>query len=161
MRYSASIILLSAIFSAAAWAQTETEVPVVKSAPPTMTAVQPVNPVASKPGAPIIQSISAQIPSMAALVPAGLISAQFHFVAPNGNAAVLHREAETTGRNTADRSPNQAINTPADEQKKGAMVTSLWTCTDSRYAVAVRAYIMDTDGNRSNEVRYTVHCNGG
>jgi hypothetical protein len=160
MRYSASIILLSAIFSTAALAQTETEVPVVKSPAPTMTAVQPVNPVSSKPGAPVIQSISAQIPSMG-IVLAGLISAQFHFVSPKGNAAVLHREAETSSGSHTDRSPNQAINIPADEQKKGATVTSLWTCSDSRYNVAVRAFIMDTDGNRSNEVQYTVHCNGG
>ena len=159
MRYPASIILLSAIFSAPAPAQTETEVPAVKAAAPTITAVQPVNPVSSKPGAPVIQSISAQIPSMGALV-TSLISAQFHFVAPNGNAVVLHREAESTGSN-ADRSPNQAINIPPDQQKKGATVTSLWTCNDSRYSVAVRAYIMDMDGNHSNEVRYTVHCNGG
>jgi hypothetical protein len=118
-----------------------------------------VNPVSSRPGAPVIQSISAQIPSMGALV-TSLISAQFHFVSPNGNAVVLHREAQTTGNN-ADRSPNQAINIPAEQQKQGATVTSLWTCNDSRYSVAVRAYIMDMDGNRSNEVRYTVHCNGG
>lgn len=160
MRHSASIILLSAIFSTAALAQPETDVPVVKNPAPTMTAVQPVNPVSAKPGAPVIQSISAQIPSMGIMV-AGLISAQFHFVSPKGNAAVLHREAETSSGSHADRNPNQAINTPADEQKKGATVASLWTCGDSRYTVAIRAYILDTDGNRSNEVRYSVHCNGG
>jgi hypothetical protein len=158
MRYSTSIILI-AVFATPALAQNETEVPVMKSAPPTITAVQPVNPVSSRPGAPIIQSISAQIPGMA-LVVAGMISAQFHFMSPNGNAVVLHREAEAAGNNP-DRSPNQAINIPAEQQKKGAMVTSAWTCSDSRYSVAVRAYIMDAEGNRSNEVRYTVHCNGG
>ena len=125
-----------------------------------MTAVQPINPAASKPGGPIIQSISAQIPAMGALAPAGLISAQFHFISPNGNAALLHRESESARSSNNDRNPNQAINIPAEEQKKGAVVTSLWSCNDSRYNVTVRAYILDTDGNRSNEVRYTVHCNG-
>ena len=43
----------------------------------------------------------------------------------------------------------------------GIVLAPAWTCNDSRYSVAVRAYIMVADGNRSNEVRYTVHCNGG
>jgi hypothetical protein len=160
MRHSALTILLSAIFSAAALAQTETEVPVMKSVPPTMTAVQPVNPVSSKPGAPIIQSVSAQTAGMA-ILPNSLISAQFHFVAPNGNAAVLHREVVATSGTNANPAPNQAINIPADQQKLGGAVTVLLTCTDTRYFETFRAYIIDADGNRSNEVRYTVHCNGG
>lgn len=160
MRHSALIILLSAIFSTAALAQTETEVPVMKSVPPTMTAVQPVSPVSSKPGAPIIQSISAQTGGVGILT-TSLISAQFHFVAPNGNAAVLHREIAASSGTNANPAPNQAINIPADQQKQGGMVAVLLTCTDNRYFETFRAYIIDADGNRSNEVRYTVHCNGG
>ena len=66
----------------AALAQTETQVPVTNSAPPTMTAVQPVNPVSSKPGGPVIQSITAQIPARGALTP-NVIIPEFHFIAPN------------------------------------------------------------------------------
>jgi hypothetical protein len=161
MRHSASVILVSVIFSTAALAQTETEVPVAKSPPPSMTAMQPVNPVASKPGAPIIQSISAQLPDTGPLLVTRLLSTQFHFVAPNGNAVLLHREVATTSANNINLSPNQAINSPPDAQKQGAMVTSSWNCNVNAYYVTFRAYIMDADGNRSNEVQYTVHCNGG
>lgn len=119
MRYFASIILLSAIFSTAALAQTETPVPVVKSPPPTMTAVQPVNPVSTKPGGPVIQSITAQLPDTGPLLVNRLLSTQFHFVAPNGNAVLLHREVATTSANNINLSPNQAINIPPDAQKQG------------------------------------------
>jgi hypothetical protein len=160
MRHSALTILLSAIFSTAALAQSETEVPVMKGVPPAMTAVQPVNPVSSKPGAPIIQSVSAQTGGMA-ILPNSIISAQFHFVAPNGNAAVLHREVVTTSGTNANPAPNQAINIPPDQQKQGGTVSVLLSCTDNRYFETFRAYIIDAEGNRSNELQYTVHCNGG
>ena len=161
MRHPASIILLSVIFSTAALAQTETAVPVVKSPPPTMTAVQPRNPVSSKPGGPIIQSITAQVPDTGPLLVTRLISTQFHFVAPNGNAVLLHREAAATSANNITLTPNQAINISADAQKQGAIATANWNCNVNAYYVTFRAYIMDADGNRSNEVQYTVHCNGG
>lgn len=161
MRYSASIILLSAIFSTVALAQTETPVPVVKSPPPTMTAVQPVNPVSTKPGGPVIQSITAQLPDTGPLLVNRLLSTQFHFVAPNGNAVLLHREVATTSANNINLSPNQAINIPPDAQKQGAVVTGSWNCNVNAYFVTFRAYVMDAQGTRSNEVQYTVHCNGG
>jgi len=161
MRYSTSAVLGAAIFSTAALAQTEMPVPVMKSPPPTMTAVQPVNPVSSKPGGPIIQSISAQVPDTGPLVVSHLISTQFHFVAPNGNAVLLRREVVTTSANNINLNPSQAINIPSDAQKLGAMVTGGWNCNLNAYYVTFRAYIMDADGNRSNEVQYTVHCNGG
>ena len=160
MRHSALTILLSAIFSTAALAQSETEVPVMKGIPPTVTAVQPLNPVSSKPGGPIIQSVSAQSGGVA-ILPTSLISAQFHFVAPNGNAAVLHREVVTSSGTNANPAPNQAINIPPDQQKQGGIVQILLTCAEGRYAETFRAYIIDADGNRSNELQYTVHCNGG
>jgi hypothetical protein len=111
-------------YTPAALAQTETNVPVVKSPPPTMTAVQPVNPAASKPSGPIIQSISAQVPDTGLLVLSRLISTQFHFAAPNGNAVLLHREVATTSANSITLTPNQAINILADAQKQGAIATA-------------------------------------
>ena len=118
MRHAASVVVGCLIFSAAALAQTETPVPVMKSPPPTMTAVQPVNPVSSKTGGPIIQSLSAQVPDTGTLVVSHLIATQFHFVAPNGNAVLLHREVVQSSANNINLSPAQAINIGADAQKQ-------------------------------------------
>jgi len=160
MRHSLSVVLIGLVLSPAALAQTETQVPVTSSLPPTMSAVQPANPVASKPGGPIIQSITAQIPTRGA-VTANLIIPEFHFVAPNGNAVLVHREMVTTSANNIHINPSAAINIPADAQKQGAVVGSGWNCNTNPYYVTLRAWIMDADGNRSNEVQYTIHCNGG
>lgn len=141
-------------------AQTETQVPVTSSSPPTMTAIQPVNPVSSKPGGPIIQSITAQIPTRGALA-ADVIIPEFHFIAPNGNAVLIHREMVETSANHVNINPSAVINIPADAQKKGAVVGGGWNCNTNPYYVTLRAWIMDADGNRSNEVQYTIHCNGG
>ena len=160
MHHSLSVVLIGLVLSPAALAQTETQVPVTSSLPPTMSAVQPANPVASKPGGPIIQSITAQIPTRGA-VTANLIIPEFHFVAPNGNAVLVHREMVTTSANNIHINPSAAINIPADAQKQGAVVGSGWNCNTNPYYVTLRAWIMDADGNRSNEVQYTIHCNGG
>jgi hypothetical protein len=150
------------MFSSAALAQTETAVPVSKNEPPTMTAIQPVNPVASKPGGPIIQSITAHAVLTSPLLPVNNnIAPEFHFVAPNGNAVLLHRELVTTSANNIHVNPAEAINIPADAQKAGAIISGGWNCNTNPYYVTMRAWIMDLDGNRSNEVQYTIHCNGG
>jgi hypothetical protein len=60
-----------------------------------------------------------------------------------------------------DKTPNQAINISADAHKQGAIATANWNFNVIAYYVTLRAYMMDADRNRSNEVRYTVHCNGG
>jgi hypothetical protein len=125
-----------------------------------MTAIQPVNPVSSKPGGPIIQSISAQIPTRGT-VTANVIIPEFHFIAPNGNAVLIHREVVETSANHININPSAAINIPADAQKKGAVFGGGWNCNINPYFVTLRAWIMDSDGNRSNEVQYTIHCNGG
>ena len=148
-------------YASAASAQTETAVPVAKNQPPTITAVQPVNPVASKPGGPVIQSVSAHIPDMGPLIKVNKIAPEFHFIAPNGNAVLLHRELVTTSANHVSLNPSEAINIPADAQKQGAVLSGGWNCNTNPYYVTLRAYIMDADGNRSNEVQYTIHCNGG
>jgi len=160
MRQSFSVILVGVSLSTGALAQTESQVPVANSVPPTMTAVQPINPAASKPGGPVIQSISAQIPSRGALT-ANLIVPEFHFVAPNGNAALIHRELVATSASNIQFPASIAINIPAAAQKQGAVVAGNWNCNTNPYYVTLRAWLMDTDGNRSNEVQYTIHCNGG
>ena len=146
--------------SAGAALAQETQVPVTSSAPPTMTAIQPVNPVSSKPGGPVIQSITAQIPTRGA-VTANVIIPEFHFVAPNGNAVLIHREMVETSANNINVNPSAAINIPAEAQKRGAIFGGGWNCNANPYYVTLKAWIMDSDGNRSNEVQYTIHCNGG
>ena len=145
----------------AAKAANETEVVPDKIPAATLTAEQPVNPQASKSGAPIITSISARanvpLPNGTVLD----IVPEFHYVAPNGNAIVLHREI-VESNNTQVRINNAgAINAPGDAQKRGAVITGGWRCGPSQYYVTMKAYIMDADGNHSNTVQYTIHCNGG
>lgn len=160
MHISAFAVFGAAIISTAALAQTEAPVPVSDSAPPTMTAVQPVDPVSSKPGGPVIQSISAQIPTRGALTP-NVITPQFHFIAPNGNAVLIHRDVVESTANHVNVNPSNVINIPPEAQKKGAIFAGGWNCGTNPYHVTMRAWIMDADGNKSNEVQYTIHCNGG
>jgi len=81
-------------------------------------------------------------------------------MAANGNAAILHRELVQTSSNVKF-TENLPINVPEDGQKQGATISNNWTCGNGQYYVTLRAYIMDAEGNHSNEVQYTVHCNGG
>jgi hypothetical protein len=86
----------------------------------------------------------------------------FHFIAPNGNAIVLRRElVETNGPFAQTQIRSATINTPAEAQKKGAVISGAWRCGVAQYYITLRAYIMDADGNRSNSLQYTIHCNGG
>ena len=57
--------------------------------------------------------------------------------------------------------PVAPINAPPDAQKRGAVVSGGWRCGTAQYYATMKAYVMDADGNRSNEVQYTIHCNGG
>ena len=92
--------------------------PVTKNPPPTMTAVQPVNPVSSSPDGPVIQSISAHVPDVGPIGVVRTISPEFHFIAPNGNAVLIHREMVSTSANNLHLNPSAVINIPADAQKK-------------------------------------------
>jgi hypothetical protein len=86
----------------------------------------------------------------------------FHFVAPNGNAIVLRRELiDTSGSISQTSISNQTINIPPAAQKKGAIISGGWRCGTQIYYVTLRASVMDADGNRSNAIQYTIHCNGG
>lgn len=125
-----------------------------------MTVEQPTNPVSSKPGGPILVSIGASLGPSIPNVPTQTIIPEFHFVAPNGNAVLLHRDLIETNVNGFRENPYAMINVPPDVQKKGAVILGGFNCR-GRYYVIQSAYIMDADGNRSNSVRYTIHCNGG
>jgi hypothetical protein len=86
----------------------------------------------------------------------------FHFHAPNGNAIVLHRElVATNGAIGQTQITNATINIPSDGQKNGAVISGGWRCGVPVYYVTMRTVILDADGNRSNTLTYTIHCNGG
>lgn len=128
---------------------------------PTITVEQPKDPVSSKPGGPVLLSMSVRLgPAVLNMIPKTIIP-EFHFVAPKGNAVLLHRDLVETSANNYHFNPATAINVPADAQKKGAVISGGWSCNQGRYYTTLSAYIMDADGNRSNAVQYTVHCNGG
>jgi hypothetical protein len=158
MRFFSFFVLAGLLMSPALAAETEV---VPKSNPiPTLTVEQPTNPTASKPGGPVIVSLTARLGLQLGNATNQIIP-DFHFIAPNGNAVLLHREVVETNANNIHINPAAPINIPADAQKQGAVISGGWTCNLGQYYVKMRAYIMDADGNRSNEIHYTVHCNGG
>jgi hypothetical protein len=158
-----AFVVVSAVLACSAAAiAAETVVVPDKVQNATLSVEQPDNPKGSKPDAPLIQSVSARAD---VLLPNGTrldIVPDFHFIAPKGNAVLLHREViETSAPSSVHINPASVITTPAEAQKRGAVISGGWRCGPSPYYVTAKAFIMDSDGNRSNEVRYTVHCNGG
>ena len=163
MRISASYFFASILLSSGPLVAAETEVTPEPTVPPTLTVEQPANPVSSKPGGPVLRSMSVRLGPTSPLgnqIPETIIP-EFHFVAPNGNAVLLHRDLVETSANNLHLNPATAINVPPDAQKHGAVISGGWSCNQGQYYVTMAACIMDSDGNRSNSVRYTVHCNGG
>lgn len=167
MRISASYIFAGVLLSCGPLAAAETQLTPEPTVPPTVTVEQPTNPVSSKPDGPVLVSMSVRLGSapaalalIANAVPQTIIP-EFHFVAPNGNAVLLHRDLVETNANNLHVNPATAINVPPDAQKHGAVINGGWTCQQNQYYATISAYIMDADGNRSNSIKYTVHCNGG
>jgi len=161
MRISTTYSLALLLASCGPLAAAEAALVPEQNVPPTITMEQPANPVSSKPGGPVLVSMSVRMgPQIGTLVQQNIIP-EFHFVAPNGNAVLLHRELLTTSANNFHLNPSTAINIPAEAQKQGAMIAGGWNCGQGKYYATVSAFIMDLDGNRSNAIKYTVHCNGG
>jgi hypothetical protein len=156
-----AVVLAGIALCVAPAAAVETEVTPTPATPPTLTVDQPANPASTKPGGPVLLSISLRLaPQIGNMVPQNIIP-DFHFRAPNGNAVLLHRELVETSANNFHLNPATAINISPDVQKKGAVISGGWNCGTGQYYATVNAYIMDDNGIRSNTVRYTVHCNGG
>ena len=112
--------------------------------------------------APVLKSVTMRmnVPDRNGIVVS--VVPDFHFVAPNGNAIVLRRElVDTNGAIAQTQIASETINIPAEAQKRGAVLSGGWRCGLAQYYVTLRAYIMDSDGNRSNAIEYTIHCNGG
>lgn len=155
--FAAIGLLLSTTSSMAA----ETQVAPEADIAPTITVEQPKDPVSSKPDGPVLLSMSVRLgPAVLNMIPKTIIP-EFHFMAPKGNAVLLHRDVVETSANNYHFNPATAINVPADAQKKGAVISGGWSCNQGHYYTTLSAYIMDADGNRSNAIKYTVHCNGG
>src|ERR1700690_3200436 len=94
-----AVLLLSCCPLAAA----ETQITPEPAVAPAITAEQPSNPVSSKPGGPLIVSVSVSLaPQGGILVPQipRMIIPEFHFIAPNGNAVVLHSDLVKTSANS-------------------------------------------------------------
>jgi hypothetical protein len=161
MRISASYIFAGILLCSGPLTAAETQVIPQTNTVPTLTVEQPENPVSSKPGGPILMSISDRLGPQILNVTTEMIIPDFHFVAPNGNAVLLHREIVDTNANNFHINPSAPINISADAQKRGAVISGGFNCNAGQYYVTMRAYVMDADGNRSNSVQYTVHCNGG
>ena len=84
---------------------------------------------------------------------------QFHFVAPNGNAVLLHRElVETDSAISQAGIRNARISIPAALQRAGTTINGGWLCGPGRYHVTLRAFLEDAHGNRGNALQYTIHC---
>jgi hypothetical protein len=117
---------------------------------------------AASTNAPVIQSLTARYLVRAPKGNIIDIIPDIHFVAANGNAIVVHRELiDTSGAISQTQLKDATIDIPAAAQKRGAVISGGWVCGTSVYYVTIRAFIMDTDGNKSNAVEYTIHCNGG
>jgi hypothetical protein len=112
-----------------------------------------------EPGAPVLQSITALYDRT---MPNGRhvdVMPQFHFVAPNGNAVLLHRELmETDSAITQAGIRNARISIPAALQRAGTTINGGWPCGPGRYHVTLRAFLEDAQGNRGNALQYTIHC---
>ncbi len=154
MRTQHHVIVIGVLLASGCLASCQTPVVAADPAP-----AKPQKPVA----APVLQSVSMRYD-----VPTGngaVISVvpDFHFIAPNGNAVLIHRElVATSGAPSHLVVPaTTAIDTPAEVQKKGAVVSGSWRCGTAQYFATLSAYIMDADGNKSNSLQYTIHCNGG
>jgi hypothetical protein len=114
------------------------------------------------PGGPVLQSVTLRTNVRGGRGNVIDVVPDFHFVAPNGNAIIIHRElVDTSGAISQTDIPDATIRIPAAAQKKGAVQSGGWTCGKNQYYVTIRAFIMDAEGNRSNPVEYTIHCNGG
>ncbi|HTW75795.1 MAG TPA: hypothetical protein VMD56_12835, partial [Steroidobacteraceae bacterium] len=117
---------------------------------------------ASASTAPILQSVT-----LRTNVPNGFggffsVVPDFHFIAPAGNAVYLRRELVSTDGNFAGANIRGAdIHIAPEVQRRGATLSGGWRCGVARYYLTIRAYVIDADGNRSNAIEYTIHCNGG
>ena len=114
---------------------------------------------AGKFGAPVLKSITALYDANMRNGMHVDVMPQFHFIAPNGNAVLLHRElVETDSAITQAGIRNARIAISPALQRAGATISGGWPCGPGRYHVTMRAWLEDSGGNRGNAIQYTIHC---
>jgi hypothetical protein len=88
------------------------------------------------------------------------VAIDIHFIARRGNATSTHYTAISSNSNLTGFQGAYPIDNSADTQKVGTLVRAGTFCNGQVSRTTSEAYVTDGDGNRSNSVRFTVHCNG-
>jgi hypothetical protein len=86
---------------------------------------------------------------------------EFHFHDPSGTVRFIHREVTATSSPKPLTVRDGLIDISPEQQMKGAVYTGGWPCGPESYYVTIQAFVMNLDGQKSNVVEYTMHCNGG
>ena len=86
---------------------------------------------------------------------------EFHFHDPSGTVHFIHREITATNSPKTLGVRDGVINISAEQQVKGAVYAGGWGCGPESYYVTLQAFVMNLEGQKSNVVEYTIHCNGG
>ena len=86
---------------------------------------------------------------------------EFHFHDPSGTVRFIHREITATNSPNLLKVQDGVIEISAEQQRRGAVYTGGWRCGPESYYVTIQAFLMNLDGQKSNGVEYTIHCNRG
>jgi hypothetical protein len=86
---------------------------------------------------------------------------EFHFHDPSGAVRFIHREVVATNSPKVLTIQDGVIVISADQQMKGATYVGGWPCGPESYYLTIQAFLLNLDGQKSNVVEYTIHCNGG
>jgi hypothetical protein len=86
---------------------------------------------------------------------------EFHFHDPSGTVRYIHRELTATSSPKPLAVRDGLIDISPEQQMKGAVYAGGWPCGPESYYVTIQAFVMNLDGQKSNVVEYTIHCNGG
>ena len=86
---------------------------------------------------------------------------EFHFHDPSGTVRYIHREITATNSPKSLKVRDGVIDISQEQQMKGAVYTGGWQCGPESYYVTIQAFVMNLEGQKSNVVEYTIHCNRG
>jgi hypothetical protein len=86
---------------------------------------------------------------------------EFHFHDPSGTVRFIHREITATNSPKSLKVKDGVIDISPEQQMTGAVYTGGWQCGPESYYVTIQAFVMNLDGQKSNVVEYTIHCNRG
>jgi hypothetical protein len=86
---------------------------------------------------------------------------EFHFHDPSGTVRFIHREITATNSPKPSTVRDGVIDISPEQQMRGAVYTGGWPCGPESYYVTIQAFLMNLEGQKSNVVEYTIHCNGG